>query len=484
MVESAPGTVDLEAVFNRVAEPIFVLNPDRRLVYCNRACEQLVGRPASELIGLICRYHEPQAAGRLAAIAGSFGPSPEILAGRPGAMATLLEPPDAPPLPRTVHFVPCLDDAGAVLCVVGFMKSPTESAPDGESTSDWHADLLRLRYRLWRRFGFDRLVAAGPAMLRVLDQAKTAAQTNCSVLLLGERGTGKETLARTIHRESSRRAAPFVAVSCATMSAEVLERELFGAPPDEPRVAGIIEQTVGGSVYLNELASVPRDVQTRLWDGMQRNQLASGRTSDVRFFVGDVTDPRAAVRDGRLRSDFYFATSTLTIELPPLRERLEDVPHLVQSFLEALNAQAASQVSGLSASAWDVIRQYDWPGNLAELYAVLAHAHAAQTAPILSAEQFPWRIRNAAAAGPNPARSASQPIDLDAFLLNAERKLIELAMRRARGNKSKAADLLSINRPRLYRRLEQFGMLDADPDSLDSPGDGSAEVDGAPQDKS
>jgi DNA-binding NtrC family response regulator len=259
---------------------------------------------------------------------------------------------------------------------------------------------------------------------------------------VGEAGTGKETLARVSHYRSPARERAFAALDCARLPAAVIARLLFGAP-------GV------GAVYLREPACLPRELQLRLCEWLT---LESGAGTGPRIFAGSRTALAEEVRSGRLLEELACALGTLVLEVPPLRQRRDDLPRLVERLLERAgqrDEQPAGAV-GLTPAAWEVLRAYSWPGNLRELYAVLgtARARVSGSPPRIDAADLPAALRREQTPGGSPER----PLPLLALLEQVERRLIELALRRARGNKTRAAELLSIWRPRLLRRLEALGI--------------------------
>jgi DNA-binding NtrC family response regulator len=209
---------------------------------------------------------------------------------------------------------------------------------------------------------------------------------------------------------------------------------------------------------------MPRDTQVGLL-GLLRGSAASGRTQSkaaairVRLIGTDLSDPAQLLNENGIRQDLLYQLSTIVIALPPLRDRREDIPLLAQMFVEQINADGSKQVSGLAAEAIEVLLAYDWPGNVRELHDVIAQAHADASSKVVSAENLTARIQGAQ-GGAFAGAVSDPPLDLDATLAETERSLIEQAIKRARGNKSVAAELLSITRPRLYRRMQMLGMDD------------------------
>ena len=455
--------VRLESIFNRATSGIFLLDARRRVVYFNRACEELSGYRFDELIGVACRYGGPAGAGDAADLAASLGPPPEVFQGKPVATPTLILSRDGQRFWRTIHFFPCHNDAGKLLCVLGILCDESGTGSPA-STPDLHTRLLRLRDRLYRRYGFDKIVAVAHTTRRLLDQMRLAAHTGVNVWITAEPGTEDELVARTIHYESRRRAAPFIPLDCGLLPAEMLQRDLFGSEPDyggDPpgHRPGLIRTAQGGTLLLRNLTRLPRDYQSQLVSiiaSVRENPEQGTGELKPRLIATDQLDPAAALRDGQLRSDLYFALSTLSIHLPPLRERKEDLPLLAQMIVESVNATGTKQVAGLSPEAIEQLSAYDWPGNTHELHEVIAQAHGRATSRLIEPDDLTPRI------GPEwarpPSTAANHKIDLDQVLLGAERKLIELALRKVRGNKSQAAELLSISRPRLYRRMAMLGI--------------------------
>jgi DNA-binding NtrC family response regulator len=179
-----------------------------------------------------------------------------------------------------------------------------------------------------------------------------------------------------------------------------------------------------------------------------------------RILAGCSADPAEEVYAGRLLDELYSSLAVLTLSLPPLRERTADLPALVDRLLERCNAEGGTSIKGLAADAWDIVRSYAWPGNLRELYAVLAAARRHARSERITAADLPASLRLIRRMEETPAPARPRPLPLDALLEEAERRLMELAIRRAGGNKKRAADLLSIPRPRIWRRLKALGLIE------------------------
>lgn len=322
------------------------------------------------------------------------------------------------------------------------------------------ANLIELRQRRVEHFRLDAWTSPLPAMHRLVEQARLASQVMVPVLLVGEAGTGKQTLARTIHYLSPRGAGACALLDCQYVPAAALAALLFGS---ERRDVGPSGREYLAAIYLREPAYLPRDVQLRLYE-MMRDASADG----PRIFAGCTVPPCSAVREGRMLEELACALSTLTIELVPLRERLADLPALVERLLERAGAGREGRITSLSADVWGLLRNYSWPGNLRELYDVLRIACAHAVGEQLRAVDLPAELRRSVQREQMPSRSAEQALPLEQLLEEAERRLIQLALQRAGGRKARAARLLSIPRPRLWRRMLKLGIADTE-ESTEEP---------------
>lgn len=446
------ASLRLDALVSNAREPAFVLGPDRRVVGVNRAMEELTGHPAEQLVGLACRPHGPTRAGDLAGLGGSLYPPPEALEGRPAGAMTLFIHAAGERRWRRVEYWPFHDAGGALLGLFGLVRSTAEErhAPDSEAQR-LRAELLEVRARLERRHGFDALIGRGPAHRRLLDQVRAASASGASALIVGEPGTGKRTVARTIHALGPTRQAPLLPLDSAALPPEILARHLFGADDEDdaespPRLA----LPDGATLLLIDALELPRDLQSRL---------ASGLDGRVRVLATTAGDPDAALRAERLRPDLFYALTSLVLRLRPLRDRVDELPVLAQHFLERANQRGDRQREGFGPEALEALLAYDWPGNLRELARVVDAAHATGPDDRIGVADLPAAIRGQFAGAYLPPPPPA-PVSLDETLIQVERRLIEQTLARARQNKSRAAELLGISRPRLYRRIKDLGLPD------------------------
>ncbi len=312
-----------------------------------------------------------------------------------------------------------------------------------------------LRRALKREYRFRDLVTRSRGMQSVFDLARTAARTSSTILIFGESGTGKEVLARAIHAESGRRG-PFVAVSCAALTETLLESELFGYEKGAftgagARTRGKFEAADRGTLFLDEIGDVSPKLQMDLLRVLEERRFCRvGGTDpiavDVRVVAATNRNLREAVREGRFREDLYYRLNVIPITLPPLRERKEDIPLLVDHLLEVLGSEMGRRLEGVSAAAMTRITAHDWPGNVRELRNVLERAAVVSSGPILQ----PGDLGLDAEPGPVPGAAAS--------LEDVERHHIAAVLDSASGNVSRAARILDIDRVTLYHKIAKYGL--------------------------
>ena len=447
----------VDHVLQQAREPAFWLNGELRLTWVNRAWEALTGHTAESALGLTCQPHGPTRAGDLAGLAGSLYPPAECLDGQPAAVKTLIVHASGERIWRRIEFWPFHNERGDRVALLGLIRGLDDPAisPDSDSHR-LRAELMEVRNRLHERHAHDALIGRGPAHRRLLDQVSAAAASTVPVLIVGEPGTGKRLVARTIHNLGPRRQAPLVPLECAALPADEIERVLFGpethsppasAPLAHPRLAF----PEGSTLLIGDILDLPRDLQGRL---------VAALDSPIRLLATTTGDPEVAVRAERLRPDLYYALTTLVIRLSPARERLEELPLLAQHILERANMRSGPPRSGFTPEAVRTLLTYDWPGNLRELNRVVEEARRHGEGLLIDAVDLPAAIRGHLASAYAPQATPPPITPLDELLAQIERRLIENALQRARQNKSRAAELLGISRPRLYRRIKELGLPD------------------------
>lgn len=429
-----------QALLQQTADPVFLLDRRRRLLFVNHAWEALTGMPAAEAQILECRRPRPAAPGdsREDILAHALTPPSEVAQGQPGRVRRLLPGHDSHQW-WEIDYLPLRQEGEAGgFFLLGRIRVLESEAPGAVPLPE---RLANLRQRVVARHSLDSWSASAvPAVRRLVEQARLASQVRIPILFVGEAGSGKQTLARVIHCQGPTREQPFVALDCRRLPPEALTAILLGGRT--------------GTFYLREPGRLPRDVQLRLCERLAE------RGEGPRLLAGCRRPPAEEVRAGQLLEELACALYTLVLEVPPLRERRADLPLLVEGLLARANAEGEVRVLGLAPDAWEVVNAYPWPGNLRELYRALSSARWRATGERIAAADLPASIRLALVAG---APAGDKPLSLDQLLEQAERRLIELALRRAGGNKTRAAQQLGIWRQRLLRRMEALHIADTEP---------------------
>jgi DNA-binding NtrC family response regulator len=319
---------------------------------------------------------------------------------------------------------------------------------------------LRRRLREDGRFG--RLVGASRAMRQIYAVIEQAAPTQASVLIIGESGTGKELVAQTLHQLSPRAAQPFVAINCAAIPESLLESEIFGHEKGAftgalERRAGCFELADRGTLFLDEIAEMQATTQVKLLRVLQERRFRrlGGRAEqdvDVRILAATNVDPLQAVRDGKLREDLYYRLNVFTLALPPLRERLDDLPLLVQTFLDEFNQRDGRRVKAVDPLAMRRLEQHSWPGNVRELRNVI------ERAVILSRSEFvqPEHLPSFETATPAAPVAESPAVTPGMTVHEMEERLILATLESAGGNKTRAAEMLGVSLKTLHNKLNRM----------------------------
>jgi len=446
---------DIAQLLSNAAEPLFVLNERGRLVFSNRAANDLLGLKADDAIvqerveSSLLAPPIDLPAGQIRVARRAWGE------GKHRAWLTLT-------------FMPISGSGGQWIATLGHISrshepSPVTSAIDSAAIEQ----LERLREENRARWGIESVPARSAAMQRVMDQLTLAAGSDLPVTFVGETGTGKKSLAKILHVASKRRSRNLIVLDCRALPAESQRSELIDIThvtteaehrDDEPGGA-ILEETAGGTLVVVGITRLASDLQELLV-----RSIHSGSSSLWRIIATEREPLDKALADGRLTESLYYLLTRILIEVPPLRERSEELGELVTQTMERLRLEQNARpeqnslavVGGIDPSAWEALRKYEWPGNLTELDVVLRSAIKRAAKPLISSRDLPRRLLKS-----EPAEwvvSSKTPIvPLDELLESVERRMIELALRRNKGNKSKAAEELGISRPRLHRRAEQLG---------------------------
>src|SRR5579875_2656966 len=317
----------------------------------------------------------------------------------------------------------------------------------------------RLRRRLLGAGELGAMVGAAPSMRRVLHLIDQVAPTEASVIVIGESGTGKEMVASTIHALSKRAKGPYIAVNCAAIPDTLMESELFGHERGaftgaDRRREGYFELAEGGTLLLDEITEMKPELQAKLLRVLEERRLRRLGGSaeipiDVRVLAASNRPLERALREERLREDLYYRLNVFSVELPPLRERREDIPALVEYFIEQFRNSGAKPIQGADEQFIEALRNHPWPGNVRQLRNVIERAAIVSQKPLLGIADLPPDFRPRQSDGNFQVRLGSSLDEL-------ERELIFRTIDYAGGNKTKAAEILGVSLKTLYNRLERY----------------------------
>jgi DNA-binding NtrC family response regulator len=454
----------LTRLLDHSQRPIYVVDAERRIVYCNSALAAWLDLEPNRILDRIVEYHSEPARGADTERSGEIPlaelcPPPRALAGErcEGTISCLAR--GGSMVHRQAEFVP-LDlpgstasgaasrrrRAGAVLVLLaGSDLGPEElrSAISGDPPADeLHRTIRQFRRTQAAAYSVESLIGASGAMRKVRAQVAAAAASGANCLVCGPRGSGRRHIARAIHYGTGLNATTkLIPVDCVVANDDLLRRAVDSASSQHQ------DGRHRSTLLLENLEALSESHQSQLLSRIQRNALAARLVAT--FCSGS---------PGRIDPALQDALSTITIHVPPLAERLEDLPLLAQCFLETCNRGSIKQIGSLRQEALDLFALYSWPGELDELRAVVEAAHRACGAHEITPADLPPIIHHASqAASRSPRRT--ERIVLDDLLAAVEKEAIARAMTQARGNKTEAAELLGMTRPRLYRRLVQLGLV-------------------------
>jgi len=317
---------------------------------------------------------------------------------------------------------------------------------------------ISLHQKLEERYRFENIIAKSPKMQQVIEVIKVVAKSNATVLITGDSGTGKELVARATHSQSYRKDKPFVAVSCAALPESLLESELFGHEKGaftgaHAQRKGKFEAANRGTLFLDEIGEMSANIQVHLLRVLEEKEFTRVGGNelvkvDVRVISATNKDIKKAVADGQFREDLYYRLNVVTIDLPPLRERKEDIPLLAQHFLKKFAVENQKEITGFSPEANDFLLNYEWPGNVRELENAIERAVILAKNPYIEVADLPQESLTL-------ARSTAQAKSLAEIEKN---HILNILSRTHGNNLSEAARILGISRATLYNKIKEYGI--------------------------
>jgi len=441
-----PKNISLESVVDSVAEGIFTVDLDWNITFFNQAATHITGIPSNEAVGQKCW---------------------EVFASSVCDGACPMRP--------------CLERGESVLNKSGFiLGADGEKIPIGMSSSPLKdkdgevvggvesfrdlSSLHQLMQKVEERYSLEDIRTNNPHMIRTLQILPPIAQSTSTVLVLGESGTGKELFARAIHNLSLRKGKPFVAVNCGALPGNLLESELFGykagaftdARKDKP---GRLELAQGGTLFLDEIGDMPLPLQVKLLRVLQEKEYeplggVKPIPADVRFVAATNRDLETMVAEGTFRQDLFFRLNVVRMDIPPLRDRTEDIPLLVNHFIRLQNSLKGKNISAVSERVHQVLFQYEFPGNVRELENIIEYAFILCSGEMIEMEHLPEHLKPQAVSECPPCDGPDFS-DTAAGMAGHKHNAVLKALEKHNGNKSAAARELGISRDTIRRILKR-----------------------------
>ncbi len=324
---------------------------------------------------------------------------------------------------------------------------------------------IELQKQLNERFGFEGVIGSSPAMHSVVAKLRQVAPTSASVLITGESGTGKELVAKALHINSPRKNKPFVPLNCAELGENVLESELFGhvrgafTGADRDRV-GRFQYANGGTLFLDEIGDMPMAIQVKLLRVLETGEIVRVGTNDpvkvnVRLISATHRDLADAIAEGKFRQDLYHRLKVVSVRLPPLRERRDDIPLLIDYFLKEFSTAHGKAIRAITPAVRKVLLGYPWPGNVRELRNVIESMVVMDADGVLDTDDLTEELQQAAATGKGGGHAGMDTL-VGKSIEEIERHYIAETLRLAHGNREEAARLLGIGERTLYRKIKEY----------------------------
>ena len=444
-----------EIVIDTMMEGLMLVDPDGKIIYVNKAFEHLSGYRKEEVEGQTCE---------ILGCDTCFGTRAEgkdkycalFKEGKVRRRKCIFQKKDGGKVHVLKNAALIRDRNGKV---IGGVENLTDLSPLVEKEEV----ILRLRKQLNNEDSFHGMLGKSAAMKKVFDLISSAAPSEAPVVIFGESGTGKELVAAAIHRLSNRHDGPFIKVNCAALNENLLESELFGhvkgafTGADRTRV-GRFEAANQGVMFLDEIGDLPLATQTKLLRVLQEKEferVGDNRpiATDVRILAATNKDLSRLMQEELFREDLYYRINVIPIYLPPLRERLDDIPLLADTFIHRMRLKNEMNITGISKEVLDFFMQYSWPGNIRELINVIEYAFVLCPEGDISLTHLPTQLLGQEPASLQQGSKTGRKLTKG----NEKQELIQ-ALQAAGGNKSEAARRLGVSRVTLWKRIKKFGI--------------------------
>jgi PAS domain S-box-containing protein len=440
----------VQAVLDSIAEGVFTVDREGRITSLNRTAERILGFPAENILGRSSQEVFPPE------ICGPDSPLAETLrAGRQiRDREVLVAGRNGKTIPLSLSTGPFRDEAGTTLGAVCTLRDLTE--------------IERIAEERRSRTPFVGIIGKHPRIREIFDLVEMIKDSDSTVLLQGESGTGKGLFAQALHSLSPRHAQPFVKVSCAALPETLLESELFGH--EKGAFTGAIKDRKGrfeladkGTIFLDEIGDLSLSVQVKLLRVLQEQEFERiGGTQtikvDVRIIAATHRDLQQLMREGKFREDLYYRLNVIPVHIPPLRERKADIPLLVEFLLDRFALKGKGKATTVSPRAMTILMEHDWPGNVRELENVLEHAMVCSRGTVIEPEALPRALSNGQTISPPHARKAEPGAGTPVPTRASEKEAIRRALESSRWNRGLAASHLGMDRTTLWRKMRRLGI--------------------------
>ncbi|MFZ5449437.1 MAG: sigma-54 interaction domain-containing protein [Thermodesulfobacteriota bacterium] len=440
-------------IINTMSDGLMVVSPDGTILMVNQAFERMTGYSREELIGYSCAKLSCDTC----AVARSEGK---------GRWCDLFEQGEATRKPcllmrKDGAYLHTLKNAAILRDEDGKVLGAVETLTDISEIDKRDEKIHHLSKLMDAAGDFQGLVGKSRIMQQIFELTQKAAQSEAPVIIFGESGTGKELVAHAIHTLGRRREGPFITCNCAALNEALLESELFGHVKGAFTGAythrqGRFEAAHRGDIFLDEVGDIPPAIQVKLLRVLETKQferVGDHRpiTTDVRIITATHRDLEALVAAGKFREDLFFRINVIPIHLPPLRQRLEDLPLLVEHFLARLRRRSGKAISGLDRDAMGILLDHPWPGNVRELKSVLEYAFVVAESGLIAPSQLPPKLTSGPVSPKTSPEAGGAPV-------SDEKTALVKALRQTGGNQSQAAVLLGVSRVTIWHRMKKYGI--------------------------
>jgi two-component system, NtrC family, response regulator HydG len=447
----------LKEIINTMNDGVLLVSPDGTILMVNQALEEISGYSREELIGRSCSTFHCDVCERVRS--GGEGHWCRLFSGGESHRKSCFF------VRKDGSCVHVLKNASLLRDSEGNVLGAVETVTDISEIDRRDQKIVELSRLVDGQPNFLGMVGGSPVMGKVFEIVEKAALSEAPIIIHGETGTGKELVANAIHRLGKRRDGPFIQLNCAALNESLLESELFGHVKGAFTGAyghrqGRFEAADGGDIFLDEIGDIPLSIQVKLLRTLETKQVERVGDHrpvrvDVRIITATNRNLDQLVADGNFREDLFFRINVIPIHLPPLRQRLEDIPALADHFIRQLGKTSGKDITGLSAEAMEILTSHRWPGNVRELRGALEYAFVIAEKGFIRPEHLPVQMKA-------PSCVLKSRIPLRAPIARNERTALVEALIECHGNQTQAARVLGVNRVTVWHRIKKYGIDIAD----------------------